>query len=137
MKNNLSWIRTIYLYLFSLVGLILLIMGTVNFLDMGLKAFVFTEADQDQMVYRMKPTLPSGIDKQDIEKIQKTNGLSGEQKDKIDNWLKDYERWEEKQEEYDPVTSRRHEEAAQNLALILVGLPVFLYHWRIVRKEEK
>jgi len=45
-----SLVRTIYLYLFALVGLTLLVIGTVRFVDMGLKAFVFTKAEQAEKV---------------------------------------------------------------------------------------
>ena len=46
-KEHYPLIRTIYLYLFALVGLALLISGSVRFVNMGLKAFVFTKAEQD------------------------------------------------------------------------------------------
>ena len=51
-----SLIRTIYLYLFACLGLVLLTIGGVRFLDMGLKAFVFTKAEQEQR-YDAKPLL--------------------------------------------------------------------------------
>jgi len=44
MKNI---IRTIYLYIFALLGLVLVIIGGVRFVDMGLKAFVFTKAEEE------------------------------------------------------------------------------------------
>ena len=40
-KTHYPLIRTIYLYLFALLGLALLTIGGVRFVDMGLKAFVF------------------------------------------------------------------------------------------------
>ncbi len=48
-------IRTIYLYLFSLVGLVLVVIGLVQLVDLGLKAYVFTKADQ----YIRYPEYPS------------------------------------------------------------------------------
>jgi hypothetical protein len=47
MKQH-SFIRTVYLYIFALLGLILVIIGGVNFIDMGLKTFVFTKADEEE-----------------------------------------------------------------------------------------
>lgn len=131
------WAKTIYLYLFSLVGLVLIIIGTVNFLDMGLKAYVFTQADKDQQVNYLRPPVPHSSQIENIKELKSNEELSEEQMQSIEQWLEDYKEWQKRREEVDPVTSRRHEQAAKNLALILVGLPVFLYHWRIVRKENE
>ncbi len=94
-----SLIRTIYLYLFACLGLVLLTIGGVRFLDMGLKAFVFTKAEQEQR-YDVSP--PSS---------------------------------DEPEVSY--VTVRRHRDASLNLSLILIGLPLYLYHWRTIKKETK
>ena len=50
MKEH-TLVRTIYLYIFALLGLVLLIIGSVNFLNMGLKAFVFTQADEESRIF--------------------------------------------------------------------------------------
>ena len=42
----MSLIRKIYLYLFSLIGLVLVVIGCVQLVNLGLKAYVFTAADQ-------------------------------------------------------------------------------------------
>ena len=42
----MSLIRKIYLYLFSLIGLVLVVIGCVELVNLGLKAYVFTSADQ-------------------------------------------------------------------------------------------
>jgi len=39
-------IRTLYLYLFSFVGLLILIIGSIQLIDLGLKVFIFTDADR-------------------------------------------------------------------------------------------
>ena len=46
-KTHYPLIRTIYLYLFALLGLVLLTIGSIRFVDMALRAFVFTKADQE------------------------------------------------------------------------------------------
>ena len=43
MKVN---IRLIYLYLFSFVGLLVVVIGSVRLVDLGLKVFVFKNADK-------------------------------------------------------------------------------------------
>jgi len=131
-----SLIRTIYLYLFTLLGLVLLTIGGVRFVDMGLKAFVFTKADEEQRImYKQSPPVP--IQSARIEKLQDEEELSEEEKVAIGQWLIDYKNWEERISKIDPVTARRHKDASFNLALILIGLPLYLYHWRIIKKETK
>lgn len=134
--NRHSFIRTIYLYLFALLGLILLIIGGVRFVDMGLKAFIFTKAEQEQrLTYKQPIYVPYPI--QRIEEIQEGEELSEQEKAAIKQWLADYEDWKEKRSQINPVTTRRHRDASLNLAMILIGLPLYLYHWGTIKRETK
>lgn len=129
-------IRTIYLYLFALLGLVLLIIGGVRFVDMGLKAFVFTKAEEERrLIYQEPSYVPYPLQK--IEVLQDEEGLSEEEKAIIKQWLVDYKELKEKRSKIDPVTAQRHRDASLNLALILIGLPLYLYHWGIIKREVK
>ena len=130
-------IRTIYLYLFSLVGLILIITGSIGFLNMGLKAWVFTEAEQEERVWRMEPPMHYGLEDSRAEAISNDQELTDEEREMVREWLVDYERWQETHDEYDPVIAERHRTAALSLAQLLVGIPLFLFHWLLIRKENK
>ncbi|MBI5019261.1 hypothetical protein HZB58_03235 [Candidatus Gottesmanbacteria bacterium] len=46
MKIN---VRLIYLYLFSFVGLLTVVIGSVRLVDLGLKVFVFPDADRYEL----------------------------------------------------------------------------------------
>jgi len=132
-RNNL--IRIIYLYLATLIGLVLIIIGAVNFINMGLKTFIFTKAEEDQR-YRyeiMTPAPPIS----NIERLEEDERLSEEEIELIKMWLSDYKDWKERTSKIDYVIINRHRDASINLALILVGLPLYIYHWRIIRKESK
>lgn len=133
-------IRTIYLYLFTIIGLILLTIGGVRFLDMGLKAFVFTKADEEQRILYWQPSY-APIAAPQLEKIAETGetgiSLTEAEKASIKQWLVDYNYWKENMQKVDPVTARRQRDASLNLAMILIGLPLYLYHWRIIKKETK
>jgi len=136
MKHPL--IRTIYLYLFALVGLALLITGSVRFIDMGLKMFIFTQAEAPEKIqqkFKCQYTLPMPIEK--IEGYQENEELTEEELTTLKNFLKDYEKCQEESEKIDYLTSRRQRDASTNLAMILVGLPLYLYHWRMIGKESK
>ncbi|MBU3942581.1 hypothetical protein KKA24_01205 [Patescibacteria group bacterium] len=113
MKKD-SIIRTIYLYIFALVGLILVIVGGVRFLDMGLKMFVFTQADQMYNYdYRVEP-LPKEI-------------VDGETQRNCPELIS----------QADYINSSRQREASISLSLILVGLPLYWYHWSIIKRESR
>ncbi|MGI6637423.1 MAG: hypothetical protein ACOX2Z_03735 [Minisyncoccales bacterium] len=127
-----SLIRKVYLYLFSSIGLILAVVGVVRFLDMGLREFIFTDADNENLFYsRMTYKSPEDI-----------RGLSEEGRVLIENELRelesiiaDHDYWELARE-LDPQKARRHREASSNLAAILVGIPLYLFHWNIIKKES-
>ena len=132
-------VRTIYLYLFTLLGLTLLTIGGVRFIDMGLKAFVFTKAEEEQrLLYKTPLMIPVEVKKlEEVEESKKEFCLSEKDRAAIEQWLADYKNWKERRASIDPVTARRHRDASLNLAMILIGLPLYLYHWRIIKKETK
>ena len=142
MKNKVHYplVRTIYLYLFALFGLMLLIIGGVRFVDMGLKAFVFTKAEeQERLIHKLPPMPPLEIKKlEQIEESQeKTFCLSQKDRAAAEMWLAEYKEWKKRREKIDPVVARYHRDASLNLAMILIGLPLYLYHWGIIKRETK
>lgn len=135
-------IRTIYLYLFSMLGLVLLVIGTVQLFNIGLKALVFTQAEEQQRMWQMDRPYYDGMIKEvavDVDEAEEGEEvcLSEEEKEDLDQWLVEYEAWEEESGSVDPVVADRHRNLAMALSLILVGFPLFLFHWLIIRKENK
>jgi hypothetical protein len=116
-------IRTIYLYLFSLVGLVLIVIGTVRLVDLGLKAWVFTKADQ-VIAYPEYPRI--------AKPGAETEGeLTPAEQEKYKQEQMEYQERERE--------SRRQRTAANSIALLIVGVPLFGYHWRVIQraKEER
>lgn len=138
-------IRTIYLYLFTLIGLALITIGSVNLINLGLKKFIFIKADQE-LNYNLKPSFPimaggKETTEEDfvsaLEKCQDKCDLSSEQQEQIAGWLEDYQAWREQEKQFDYSAQRRQREFSLALSLIAVGLPLYLYHWTIIKKETK
>lgn len=127
-------IRTIYLYLFALLGLIFLIIGAIRFIDMGLKIYVFTEAERGESYERML-YIPCDFKPEQLIEQEETlsTELTEEEMIALKNWLAQYQ----EQEQIDYVKVQRHRDAATNLSFILVGLPLYLYHWHIIKKEKE
>lgn len=113
---NLSWIKTVYLYLVSLISLIILVIAAIMLINMGLKTWIFTKADSN-IYYSPK------ID------------CSDEKMKSLPECLDP--NWEQKQQqaEKDSRSAQKQRDAAQAIAMILVATPVFLYHWKLTRKE--
>lgn len=111
MKFN---IRLLYLYLFSFIGLLIAVIGSVRLIELGLKVFVFQGADQYQQF--TTPMLdPKG----------NQIPLTQEQKD-------------QQKRDTDLENKRQRErEISGALAMILVGLPLYKYHWGTIQKEDK
>lgn len=105
MKLN---IRFIYLYLFSFVGLLIVVIGSVRLIDLGLKVFVFPESDRYEYV---SPKLPGEPAPENEESIRQQAA-------------RDQKR-------------NRQRELSGAIAMIAVGLPLYLYHWKTIQKEQK
>lgn len=104
MKFN---IRLLYLYLFSFVGLLITIIGSIQIVDLGLKNYVFRVSEYTYYadpVANEKQTVSSG-------ELERRN--------------------EEEQ------TNQRKRQLSNSIAMILVGAPLYLYHWKIIKKEQK
>ena len=140
MKKH-SLVRTIYLYLFALIGLILIVIGTVDFVDMALKTYVFTEADNQERIHDSQPLMaPRKVAQVAALGQVELDGdleLTEEQMKEVEVWLVEYKEWQDKQQKFDAVSSRRHRDASRNLAFMLVGLPLYLYHWSVIKRETK
>lgn len=107
-----SLIRRIYLYSFAFLGLVLMVIGTVRLLDLGLKVYVFKQADW----YAIYPSYP--------EKINPEGTISAVPREDL--------KVQEEQARKQNTTSQRQSTASSSLAMIVVGLPLFFYHWRKV-----
>ena len=121
MTNKKELVRAIYLYLFSLVGLVLITIGLVRIVDLGLKTYIYKKADQAYIYheYTIKVRAP-GEEAQVLTK--------------------------EEQEEYDEKRAaaeeanregRRQRTASNSLAMIIIGTPLFLYHWKTIQKDKE
>jgi hypothetical protein len=130
-KDTKSILKLIYLYIFSTIGLVLLVIGSVGLINLGLKSYVFTAADRD--FYSAQPPVPYKLER--VEEVSEATELTAEEQEAVRRWLQDYENWDQSKETQNFQKSQNHRQAAQNIALILIGLPLYLYHWRLTRRH--
>jgi len=134
-------IRTIYLYLFALVGLAMTVIGLARLVDIGLKQYIFTKADEEIFYNRSaEPPAPKNyLIERGLTEEQK-KGLSEEQKKAMAQWEIDYSNWQaeqSKQPKIDYRTAQTQRNASSALSMILVGLPLYLYHWSVIKRDKK
>lgn len=106
-------IRLLYLYLFSAIGLIIAVMGAVQLVDLGIKVYVFDGAD----VYEMYD-VPSRVSK------------DGEPITPSDQEIEEAKKSREKE-----VNRQRQRQASTALAMLIVGIPLYKYHWSLIKNE--
>ncbi len=116
---NLSWIKKVYLYLVSLISLIILVIAGIMLINMALKTWVFPKADQNYYAFNCATPAP----------VQK--GPTGEEM-----VVEPPRECTDDQYAKDQRSAQRQRDAAQALAMIIVAAPVFLYHWKLARKEQ-
>ena len=108
-------IRRVYLYLTSLIGLVLVLIGGVQLINLGLKTFVFTKADETYFYgpcYEPRPVTKEGEAPKELSKEE----CEVQRKDER--------------------TARRQSQASNSIAFIIVGAPVWFYHWSKVKNEK-
>lgn len=101
-------LRLLYLYLFSFVGLLITVIGSIQLLDLGLKTYVFKVSEY---TYYPEPVKLEGQPAVDESEIKRRN------------------------EEHEQNQRRR--QVSNSLAMILVGTPLYLYHWKTIKGEQK
>jgi hypothetical protein len=106
-------IRLLYLYLFSFIGLLIAIIGSVRLVQLGLKVYVFGGADRYDAYIAPAPVVDGReeLTEEDIARQKKLNEAESQR--------------------------QRQREVAEAAAMIIVGAPLYLYHWKTIQKESK
>jgi len=142
MSENNTWIRTVYLYLFALAGLMITVIGSTMLVNLALKTWIFTEADSNNYYVERPPSLMFDQDVQTVEALKNCNEncqLTDIQLKQIDAWLTDYQWWLEnsKKDQVDYQKRERQQQASTALSMIIIGLPLYLYHWGVIKNDRK
>jgi len=165
MSTTKNVIRTVYLYLFALVGLVLTVVGGVIMVNNLLKTYVFKSADYNynNNYYVAQPTsldskFSSSIStdlkdtKTTVEKIKskeelattENKQLTEEQLKTLGTWLDDYKNFSDSEKarqlaesKRDYIKESRDRDMSNALSMIIVGFPIYLIHWFIIVRDIK
>lgn len=102
-------LRLLYLYLFSFVGLLITVIGGIQIVDLTLKTYVF-KVDEYTYYPETQP-IEGGKPVMTPEESRKRN----------------------EQEQ----ANQRKRQLSNSLAMIAIGAPLYLYHWKTIKKENK
>lgn len=108
-------IRLLYLYLFSFIGLIIAVIGTIQLVDLGIKIFVFKNADRYDMISYPAKVDPTGKEVK----------------------LTDQEIVDQKKQQDTEATRNRQRQVSTAVSMLLVGIPLYKYHWKLIKKEDR
>jgi hypothetical protein len=133
--------RGVYYAVASLGGLFMIVVGLFLSLQVVFSNFVFKSHPKvNPMMYSMPP-MPYEI--KGIDGINARQDISKADKETISQWLKSYEswKWEVETQKNTPVVESMEVGAKQSLSaglsMLLIGIPIFLYHIRFVLRDEK
>lgn len=117
----------LYFVLATLVGLILIIIGSVTLVKLGLDQVVGVKPYPDYTA----PYPPS-----QIEPLKETATES--QALALAQWEQEYNTWQEEMKSYNAQEQQIRRDLAQSLAMLVVGIPVFLLHSpRVFKKSNE
>ena len=115
MALNLT-LRKSFLYIFATVGLVLMIIASVSLINLGLKTWILTKADN----YCYNYASPVQMDKEG-RNVELTQAQKDEQKKQCE----------------EQRSSQKQSQAANAIAMLIVGAPLYFYHWMRIKKENQ
>lgn len=136
MAFRLNSIRTIYFYLIALIALMMIVWGTVDLANLGLTTWVFKNADRaDEWAPPVPYMINERAQSETAERCAEKCDLTADEKLQIQNWLVDYKNWQD--ERGVMKTARKQKNAVRDISMLVVAIPLFLWHWKMISKETK
>jgi len=133
-------IRSVYFYIASLVTLGIVVGSVIFLFNLGLKAWVFTEAEPLNYRLGAPPSLYMGARttpeaaEQDILTCDDGCELSTSQASSIEAWEENYAQWQTNKNNPNSGLAR---DAVNAFSFLIVALPLFIIHYRIVQRDNK
>lgn len=115
-------IKTVYFYLVSLIALMMVVFSTADLVNLGLKTWAFPKADLNE--YREPPCAAMIVKDPNIDQ---TDEMYQQRIAQCESG---------KMDENEARAIRNQKDVVRDLSFLFVGIPLFLYHWLIIRKER-
>ncbi|MBU2612902.1 hypothetical protein KJ925_00385 [Patescibacteria group bacterium] len=122
-SNRTALIKTIYFYLVALIGLMMVVFSTADLVNLGLKTWVFPKADLNE--WKEPPCA-----------VQVVKDPTFQETDTV--YIQRLQSCEASRMDEDEMRAIRNQKSVvRDISFIVVGLPLFLFHWTTIRKESK
>ncbi|MFC1687500.1 DUF5671 domain-containing protein [Patescibacteria group bacterium] len=132
-------IRPTYYYLVSFTSVLMIVIAGGFIINVILKTWVFPGASEtDNYESRAYPMQMSAFETAPVDSLVSCGEACGLDQNTITiagDWKTDYTNWQEESSKYSYSNPQR--QAASAIPFILLGIPLFLYHWRVIRKEHQ
>lgn len=120
-SSKVTFLKNLYLYVVSFVALMMVVFSLADLINVTLRTYVFTKADNNYYSYPMAPCpVVSTTESSTPSKIMEPC-LSRQEQDKLNN---------------DNVSAQRQRDLVRDISMIIVGIPLFAYHWWLIRRKE-
>ncbi len=131
-------VKKIYFYVASLVTLGIVVGSLIYLLGLGLRTWVFTEAEYSWSRAGYSPELflenPTTGAPDEISCEAGECSLTDTQRQQLATWQESYSQWQE--QKIDPNADRL-QDAIGGFSFFIIALPIFLIHFREVRRDRK
>jgi hypothetical protein len=134
-----SAIRPTYFYFVSLAALLMIVIAGGMLINLALKTWVIKSADQQTNISGpMVKSVPSetGYNSetaalQSVIDCGAKCGIEAQTVTLAKQWMTDYNAWQTISVNY----NNKQRQAASTIPFVALGIPLFWYHWSVVRKE--
>lgn len=135
MAFKLNSVRTVYFYLIALIALMMIVWGTVDLANLGLRTWFFKNADRADDWSMPTPYMTAEVKMgETAERCAEKCDLTEGEKQQIQNWLVDYKNW---QDQDNLRTARKQKNAVRDISMLVVAIPLFIWHWKMISKESR
>jgi len=129
MSSKIKIVRNAYLYIASLISLLFVAIGAYTLLNTAIKTYILPKAEKGGFSRCNEQPPIYGLDS--------AKGVATDvQKEQLDMLLKDYERWKENNTGEECYKAERQKNVADAITMIVIAFPIFLFHWRLVKREK-
>lgn len=136
-------LRSVYFYLVAFAGLIGTVVSAALLVNTALNVALKIDTDKSTASREPAAFSPIGVSGVSTEKYGVKSVINcaekcqftDQDKQLAEEWLVDYDQWQKQNITTYPPQSNTHSSLASNIPLVVVLLPLFLYHFLTIRRE--
>ncbi len=136
-EHEKNIIRPAYYYFIALASLIMIVISAGMLINLGLKIWVFPDSANNNKLIESQSMAVGVNEKASVQSLidcADVCGVSDENVTLAKQWIVDYEEWQKSG--YQGFDNNQRQ-AASTIPFLVIGIPLFWYHWNIARSKKK